>query len=292
MCCHAGTVYPVGLDSGCTGQRVFVDADPEVLEVEVVEPAVPELSSDDRLEDAGLDLVPVPPGGLWRAVVHDLDDARYDVVCPCCWSALLSSLGSDVTVQVLGGRPPAAHCALCASGRRVLILRDGCTFSVSGARSALPARGRVSYLGVLGPRYRRRYRLCHFSSFGSVSNLLVRASRRHLLHLLIFSAELSAHQASGYLGDYVLNRVQCAVYFVGRDPELPFPRSVGISRVSQASDSPAITARLVHQLVDVTGRVLKPRPRRSNGVGLAWFRLATAFGVISRLRGSGAAASG
>ena len=106
---------PVGPHSGQECGPFVVDTDPEVLHVEVVEyPATTTgPSASDRFRDTGTDPVIRPLSGPWRAVVGDLDDARYMVVCPRCWSLRSVSLGPGVTVRVLGERPADARCAVC-----------------------------------------------------------------------------------------------------------------------------------------------------------------------------------
>lgn len=104
---------PVGPDPAHGCGPLVVDSDPEVLLVEVVEYPAAESSPSDRLQDISPDPASRPPAGSWRAVVGELEDARYEVVCPRCWSLIRASLGSGVTVRVLGGRPAGARCALC-----------------------------------------------------------------------------------------------------------------------------------------------------------------------------------
>ena len=104
---------PVGPHPAHGCGPLVVDTDPEVLHVEVVEYPAAESSPSDRLQDIPPDPGPRPSGGSWRAVVGDLEDARYEFVCPRCWPLAPASLGPGVTVRILGERPADARCALC-----------------------------------------------------------------------------------------------------------------------------------------------------------------------------------
>lgn len=104
---------PVGPHAERECGLLIVDADPEVLHVELVEYPATEPSLSDRFQDTRADPAVVPPSGSWRAVAGDLEDARYGLVCARCWPAVSASLGSGVTVRILGERPAGARCALC-----------------------------------------------------------------------------------------------------------------------------------------------------------------------------------
>ena len=73
----------------------------------------PSVHRSDGVDSAGWHLVAVPPGGFWRAVVGDLEDASYDLVCPRCWPVVMRMLAPGVTVQVLRDSPVGAQCARC-----------------------------------------------------------------------------------------------------------------------------------------------------------------------------------
>ena len=104
---------PVGPHSAQGCGPLVVDTDPEVLHVEVVEHLAIEHSPSDRFQDTRPDPVSGRLSGPWRAVVGELEDARYDVVCPRCWPSMSVSLGPGVTVRVLGERRADARCAVC-----------------------------------------------------------------------------------------------------------------------------------------------------------------------------------
>ena len=73
----------------------------------------PSVLRPDGVDSARRHLVAVPPGGFWRAVVGDLEDASYNLVCPRCWPVVMRMLAPGVTVQVLRECPVGAQCARC-----------------------------------------------------------------------------------------------------------------------------------------------------------------------------------
>ena len=104
---------PVGPDCAHECGSLLIDTDLEVLHVEGVEYPATAPSSSDRFQDTPADPVVVPVSGPWRALVGDLEDARYVVVCPRCWPLASVSLGLGVSVRILGERPADAPCAFC-----------------------------------------------------------------------------------------------------------------------------------------------------------------------------------
>ena len=78
---------------------------------------------------------------------------------------------------------------------------------------------------------------------------------RPLFWFLPFCAQSPCSEASGRLGDDVLNRVERSFYLVEADSEFSSPPPVGIYGVSHASDSPGVPACVVDECVDVASRL-------------------------------------